>query len=98
MAFPSGTVRVTADGVVGTSGKPIRLWTVSLISGAGGASTLILRNGTVVGDTAYEQIDGSAASKATTKTYEGGLLFPAGLYADVDANVGYATFAISVEA
>lgn len=84
-----GTTRITADSVIGQSGKPTRVYWVSLVSGVS-ASTLTLRNGTGGSDTAYDQIDGTA-SQSVTKNYAGGILFPAGCYADVDANVSYVT-------
>lgn len=92
--------RITADGAIGPAGtaampRPIRLFSVSLISGAS-ASTLTLRNGVDTSGTAYEQVDG-VASQSTTKNYAGGLRFPLGLFADVDANVSYVTFSFTEE-
>lgn len=91
-----GTQRVTADIAVGTSGKPIRVFSVSLVSGVS-ASTLTLRNGTSASDTAFDQVDGTA-SQSVTKNYAGGRLFPAGCFADVDANISYAVFSYVKEA
>ena len=99
MNLVPGVQRITADGSIGptTTGKvrPIRLFSVSLIS-AGSASTLTLRNGTDSSATAFEQVDGTA-SESVTKNYAGGLRFPDGLYADVDANISYATFSYTEE-
>ena len=83
-----GNTRITADKVVGTSGKPIRVYWVHLISGAS-ASTLILKNGTSTGGTAYIQVDGSATS-GVLLNFAGGCRFPDGCFADVDANISYA--------
>lgn len=88
-----GTQRVTADIAVGSSGMATRVYSVNLISG-GTASTLTLRNGTSASGTTWEQIDGTA-SQSVTKNYAGGLLFPAGCFADVDANISYATIVCS---
>lgn len=85
-----GTTKITADGVVGQSGKPTRIYSVSLVSG-GSASTLALYSGTSTGGTLLDQVDGTA-SQSVTKNYAGGLLFPAGCFADVDSNVSYVTF------
>ena len=91
-----GTQRVTADLAVGTSGKPIRVFCVHLISG-GTASTLTLYNGTSASGTAYIQVDG-VASQGVTINFSGGMLFPAGCFADVDANISYAMVTFSLEA
>ena len=37
----SGSQRITADGVIGTSGKAIRLFSYTMRSGAGGAGEKI---------------------------------------------------------
>jgi len=95
MNLTPGVVRITADSAVSTSGKPIRVFCVNLISG-GSASTLTLKNGTSTSGTAYDQIDGTA-SQSVTKNYAGGLLFPGGCYADADANISYATIICSVD-
>tara|TARA_R110000868_G_C10487806_1_gene729913 strand:- start:93 stop:398 length:306 start_codon:yes stop_codon:yes gene_type:complete len=95
-----GIQRITGDAQIGPVGtvsvpKPIRLFSVSLISGAS-ASTLTLRDGTSTGATANEQVDGNA-SQSVTKNYAGGLRFPNGLFADADANISYATFSFTEE-
>lgn len=88
----TGSQRLTADGVVGVSGKPIRVISAVMLSGAGGAGELVLRNGTSASDTAYVTEAGTAASK--TKTYHfGALTFPAGCFFDIDTN----TAAVVVE-
>jgi len=83
----SGSSRVTADGVVGTSGKP--LWVTSIVVHSGGTGgDVLLKNGTATGDTEYDLISGSANISVRVE-YEGGLFFPGGLYYDEDANVEY---------
>lgn len=94
MGLP-GPQQVTADSVVGKSGKPTRVWSVGLIS-TGTASTLILRNGTSTAGTAWEQIDG-VASQSVTKNWAGGILFPNGCFADADGNISYATINFTTE-
>jgi hypothetical protein len=88
MNLEPGTQIVTADIAVGTSGSPTRVFSVELISGET-ASTLILKNGTSTGGTAYAQIDG-VANQSVLYNYAGGKFFPAGCFADVDANISYA--------
>lgn len=95
MNLVPGSTRLTSDGAVGTSGKPIRVFTAHLVSG-GTASTTILRNGTGTGDTAYAQIDGTS-SEGVTVSFAGGLRFPSGCYMDTDANISYCTFVYTEE-
>ena len=84
MEMPGIQVFTTTDGVVGTSGKPIRVFDIILISG-GTASQVIMRNGTTTGGTPYIQLDGTI-SKMTTFSSNNGILFKDGCFADVDAN------------
>ena len=58
--IPVGTQKLSADGVVGTSGKPIMLYSVHIASKAGGAGTVTLYDGTSTGDTAYSTHEGEA--------------------------------------
>ncbi len=100
MNLVPGVQRITASGSIGPTGtvnvpRPIRLFSVSLISG-GTASTLTLRDGLSASGTANEQVDGNA-SQSVTKNYAGGLRFPNGLFASVDTNISYATFSFSEE-
>ena len=84
-----GTQRVTADIAIGRSGQPCRIFCVHLVSGAS-ASTLNLRNGTSASGTIQAQIDGTALRSATV-SFAGGMLFPLGCFADVDANISFAS-------
>lgn len=85
MGMP-GTVSITnqTDAAVLTSGKPVRVFDVQVISG-GTAATVKLYNGTSTGGTLYLQIDG-VISKASSFNSANGVLFPGGCFADVDAN------------
>ncbi len=85
-----------ADAVVIASGVPVVVYGVNIVSGAGGFGRLILRNGTTTGGTAVITIDGTA-SKGTLFDFGGaGVVFPAGCFADMDANV--TTFTVIAEA
>jgi len=90
-----GAQSVTSDLAVGNSGRIIRVFSVSLVSG-GTLSNLILRNGTTNSSTPWVQITG-VANAGVTVNYEGGLQFPAGCFADVDANITYATISYTEE-
>lgn len=81
-----GSVRLTADGVVGPSGQPIRVHSAVILSGSGGAGELVLRSGTADTGAAYVVEAGTAASKTKTYTWPGGLVFPSGCFFDKDAN------------
>ena len=101
MNLVPGVQRITANGsigpaaVTGLTPRPIRLFAVCLVSG-GSASSLILRDGTSAAATANAQIDG-VASQGVTVNFAGGLRFPNGLFASVDANINYATFSFTDE-
>ena len=90
-----GNTRLTADGLVGTSGKPIRIYWIHLVSG-GSASTTTLKNGTGTGGTAFLQVDGIASS-AVNVSFAGGVRFPDGCYMDTDANISYCTIGYTEE-
>lgn len=90
-----GSQRITADGVVGVSGKPTRLYCVSLISGAS-ASVLSLLDGADATGNQLVSITGNA-NTGVVINFAGGLRFPRGIYADVDGNISSATFVIDQE-
>ena len=81
-----GTQLLTADGVVGTSGVPIWVYAIHILSGAGGGAVVSLRNGTTASDTIYVTETGTASTGKTVLFGNGGLLFPAGCFVDVDTN------------
>ena len=95
MNLVPGTARLTADGVVGVSGQPIRVFHIHLNSGAT-ASTPLFRNGTGTGDTEYIQVDG-ASSKSVNIGFTGGMRFPDGCYMDTDVNIDYCTVVFTTE-
>lgn len=83
-----GTQFVTnqTDIAIGTSGKPIRVYDAYAVSG-GTATTVKLINGTAVGGAQFVQIDGIISKTSVLPISSGqGILFPAGCFADVDAN------------
>ena len=89
------TVRLAADGVVGQSGKPTRVYWIHLISG-GTASTTSLKNGTSTAGTAYCQVNGKA-NEGVLLNFAGGMRFPGGCFLDTDANISYATVGCTTE-
>jgi hypothetical protein len=83
MNLTPGTIRLTADSVIGISGKKVRVFGVHFVNG-GTANTLYLRNGTSTAGSIYIQVDG-VANKGVTENFAGGLLLPAGCYVDFSA-------------
>lgn len=84
--FNSGSQNVTADGVIGTSAAPTRVYSAHVISSGGGAASVLLRNGTSTGGTIYLQLDGTTSKGVTFTFGTHGQVFPAGCFVDVDGN------------
>lgn len=80
-----GTVRLTADGAVGVSGKPVRVWNVEMLNGAA-VGELVLRNGTTASATVYVKKNGVTLADTDTFNWARGILFPNGCFFDIDAN------------
>lgn len=92
-----GTVLISnqTDAAVLRSGKPVRVFSFSVISAAT-AAVVKLYNGTSTGGDLYLQIDGTI-NKAIMQDFSHGILFPAGCFADVDANTTSLTIACALE-
>ena len=84
----AGSKYFVADGAVGTSGKPTRVYSATWLSD-GTARDLVLRNGTSDSGTVYTTAAG-VISKTATVNFEGGMLFPNGCFLDI----GSATSAV----
>ena len=89
LAQGTGSANITANTAITPTTAPTWLFTVHLVSGAT-SSVLTLKNNGSSG-TSYASIQG-VANQGITVSFEGGLFFPKGLYATVDANISYATF------
>lgn len=87
----------TTDIVLGTSGKPTRVFAISFLSG-GTAGVVILRNGTSTGGTAFVQENGVISAGKTVTYGTTGILFPAGCFIDTDNNVSSGVISFSQEA
>lgn len=75
----AAATRVTADAAVGTSGRKIVVWSVTVNSGT--SPTITLRNGTAATDTAIW--DPATATAPSHYAFPHGMFFPAGCFADV---------------
>lgn len=91
MGLPIGSQRITADGVVGTSGADIRIFEIIARSSSGGAAVVNVRNGTAVSATIWDVVNVASASTTVRVVYAGGLLLVGGAYIDVDANTDFVT-------
>lgn len=88
----AGSSRLTADGVLGVSGKPVRVFGFTMRSGAGGTGSVILYDGTTTGGTEKYKMVGNTDASADKVFATEGKHFPNGCYVDVDANVTYVDF------
>ena len=85
-----------SDLAVGQSGKPVRIFSIEVISGAG-AATVKLFNGTDnTAATQYGQVDGTA-NKSVVVNYFEGKRFPLGCFIDTGANPTYITVSFTQE-
>lgn len=82
----SGSQLVTADAVIGASGKATRVYSIHVISTGGGGAVVSLRNGTTASGTIYVTEEGTTSKGKTVAYGDTGLFFPGGCFADVDAN------------
>ena len=96
MLYSSGAVQKTADSAIGTSGKPIRLFAVNMLSGAT-AGELVLRNGTAATSDIWVREQGAVSTGKTVTYGAHGILFPNGCWYDDDANFTSVTFQYSEE-
>lgn len=97
MSGPGGAVSVTADSVIGASGKPVRVWAVNMLSG-GTAGQLVLRNGAAAGADIWVREVGTANTGKTVDYGETGVFFPAGCFYDDDSNFTHVVIQYSQEA
>lgn len=88
----AGSVRITAAGVVGVSGKAVRLFGFTMRSGAAGVGTVTLYNGTSTSGTEKYVLQGNPDASADKVFPAEGKHFPGGCYADLDSNVQYVDF------
>lgn len=75
----------TADAVVGISGRPTRVYFITVLSD-GTATVVKMYNGTSTGGQFFHQIDGTISKSVTVYFGAQGLLFPAGCFLDVDTH------------
>ncbi len=96
MPGASGAVSKTADSIIGTTSRPIRLWAVNMLSG-GTAGQLVLRNGSTASDAIWVREVGVASTGKTVAYGQEGILFPLGMFYDDDSNFTGVTIQFSEE-
>lgn len=95
MNLTIGSQKITADGVIGSSGSAIRIYGFIVNADASGAVVAVY-NGTSTGGVVMDSLVG-AASVSTRISYPGGLLLPAGCYLDIDSHTTYVVAIYSQE-
>lgn len=88
-----GYTRVVADGVVGVSGDAVAIYGVWMESGAGGAGSVVLRNGSSASGDEIIGFIGSAADARQTFEVAGGagVVFSSGCFIDIGTNTDAVT-------
>lgn len=99
MAFgaTSGSVTFTADSVIGTSGKPVRIFSIYWIKEAG-AEPMVVRSGTSASDTIIIESVSTANDGNLLDFGPEGILFPSGAFYDEGTAITSATFTFRTEA
>lgn len=90
MSLSIGSQKRTTDGVIGTSGKKIRLYGLIIHSGSGGAGSAVIYNGTSTGGTEMDAVAGTT-DVSVRVAYPGGLALESGCYIDIGSNTDYVT-------
>ena len=90
-----GNQRFTSSGNLGRTGKPKRVFLVSMASEISTAGVITLRNGTAVGSTAYANLEGNAGSGNIIDLGDKGIRFEDGCYVHCSATSGV-TYAVIV--
>lgn len=91
----AGTQVITADGVVSSAGVAVRIFSIHVISGGGGAAVPVLRTGSVIGGAIWIQETGTVSTGKTFTYGTQGVWFPSGCFVDVDANTTSVTVTFS---
>ena len=80
------TVNIAStDSVIGISGSPVRVFQLTVLSD-GTAGVCLLKNGTDTNGQIYVNQTNVVNKTVTVNFGEEGILFPGGLFADVDAH------------
>lgn len=80
---------------VGTAGTAVRIFSLHIISGGGGASVVSLRNGATGSGAIWVTQTGSTSTGATFNYGAHGVVFPAGCFVSTDSNSADVTIAFN---
>lgn len=94
----TGTQLVTADAAISTANKPVRIFSIHILSGGGGAAAVSLRSGGTVSGTVRVTETGTISTGKTFNYGKYGLLFEAGCFCDIDANTTSCAVQFELEA
>lgn len=86
----SGFQKLTASGVIGTSGKAVALFGYTIRSNANGSASVNLYNGTSTSGTLLEE-NVVQTDDTVQINFCKGKIFPSGLYVSLDSNTSYVT-------
>ena len=81
----AGTQILTATGVIGVSGKPVRIYGIQIVCGT--AAVAHIHSGTAASSTAAYKETGTANTGKTISFGLPGLYFPSGAYCSFETNV-----------
>ncbi len=95
VTFSGGVTVVLASGIIGPSGKAIRIKNVGCKSFSTGTKTTQILNGTTSSGTEYDLLTGTA-SQAVMHDFVRGLLLPAGCYIVSDTGISTVTVEFEV--
>ena len=87
MNLTPGLVRITTDGAIGRAGLPVRVFHVQVVSGTLN-SIFYLRHGESASDTIVAQVQG-ITNNTIDRSFNGGMYFERGCFADVDTAVSF---------
>lgn len=82
---PTSTKQLTASGEVGTAGKPVRVFSFSVLSG-GTAGTATLKSGGASGTTLFTYTCSVVSTDNIFNLGDAGMVFPLGCYWTKDTN------------
>jgi hypothetical protein len=95
MNLTPGLVRITTDGAIGKLGLPVRVFHVQVVSGTQN-SICYLRHGESATDTIVAQVYG-ITNNAIDRSFNGGMYFERGCFADVDTAVSFVSIIYTEE-
>lgn len=88
----AGQARITSNGVIGNSGKPVRIWGYTQRSKSTGPGVVQLYDGTDATGNERWKGSGNTDEGALVNFTSVGKFFPTGCFVQIDSNVTYVEF------